>query len=128
MAEPGEARSIPQLISDLTRDVTTLMRQEAQLFRAELSEKLAQLGKGAGEIAAGAICLLAALLVLLQALVVALAQWIGPGWASLAVGVVVAIIGAILVKSGTTNLSDLEPERTTRQVKKDARFAKEHLK
>lgn len=128
MAEPSESRSLPQLLSDLTHDVTTLVRQEAELARAEISEKLHQLGKGAGEVIAGAICLLAALLVLLQAVVVALANWIGPGWASLVVGLVVAIIGAILVKMGTSNMSDLEPERTTRQVRKDANLAREHLR
>ena len=97
MADTSDPRSLPQLVSDLTRDLTTLVKQEAELFRAEISEKLRQVGKGAGEVAAGAICLLAALLVLLQAVVVALAEVIGAGWASLVVGVVVAIIGAILV-------------------------------
>lgn len=128
MAETPDSRSLPQLLSDLSRDVTTLVRKETELLRTEFSEKLHQLGRGAGEVVAGAICLLAALLVLLQAIVVALSDWIGPGWASLAVGVVVAVIGAILVRTGTSNMGHLTPDRTTRQVGEDAKLAREHLR
>jgi hypothetical protein len=49
------------------------------------------------------------------------------GWASLLVGGVVAIVGAILVKRGTANMdpSELAPTRTADQLGKDAHLAKE---
>ncbi len=124
-----DTRSFPQLLGDLTGDLTGLVRKESELVRAEFSEKLGVLGKAAGEMAAGAICLLAALLVLLQAVVIGLSNIMGAGWASLLVGVVVAIFGIVLVRAGTkaASPSGLAPDRTIAQVKKDAHLVKEQV-
>jgi hypothetical protein len=139
----NDPRTVPQLLSDLARELTTLFRKEGQLIRAELSEKSSQLMVGLGEAAAGAICLLVSLNVLAAALVVAIARigaepaaadaaiqdtGIGVGWASLIVGVLLAIIGAILVKRGTSNMSNLTPERTVNQVSQDATLVKEQVR
>ena len=123
---PNEGRTIPELISMLTSDLATLVRKESELVRAELSEKLRAAGKAAGEIAAGGVLLLAALLVLLQALVGALALMIGAIWAALLVGVVVAILGFVLVRTGLKLMKpeNLSPERTARQLQKDAQLVK----
>jgi hypothetical protein len=130
MPDMSEGRSIPQLLSDFTGDLTTLLRKESELVRAEFSEKLGQLARGGGEIAAGAICLLASLLVLLQALVIALSKIMDPAWASLLVGVLVAVVGVVLLRAGakTAELSNLKPDRTVRQMEKDAQLAKEQVK
>lgn len=124
-----DTRSIPQLLGDLTGDLTGLVRKESELVRAEFSEKLGVLGKAAGEMAAGAICLLAALLILLQAVVIGLSKIMGAGWASLLVGSAVAILGIVLVRAGAkaASPSGLAPDRTIAQVKKDARLAKEQV-
>lgn len=129
MADP-EARSIPQLLGDFASDLTTLLRQESELVRAEFSEKLGVLTRAGGEMAGGAILLLAALLVLLQALVLALSNIMDPAWAALLVGVVVATLGVLLLRAGA-NLAkpaNLTPDRTLRQVGKDAELAKEQVK
>jgi len=125
-----DPRSVPQLLSDLTSELIGLFRKEGQLVRAELSEKLTQLEIGAGSAAAGAICLLVSLNVLAGALVIALAHWIGPGWAALAVGVVLALIGALLVRKGASDLSPshLTPERTVHQVSRDANLVREQVR
>ncbi|KQW67004.1 hypothetical protein ASE17_19710 [Phenylobacterium sp. Root77] len=124
-----ETRTLPQLIGDLSSDLTGLLRKESELVRAEVSEKLAQLLKASSEIAAGAICLMVALLILLQAVVIALAKVVGAGWASLIVGVVVALVGVMLVRAGAkaASPSQLTPERSLRQVEKDAQLAKEQV-
>jgi VIT1/CCC1 family predicted Fe2+/Mn2+ transporter len=124
-----ENRTLPQLIGDLSTDLTGLFRKESELVRAELSEKTRQLAKATGEMAAGAICLLAALLILLQAVVIALAKLVGAGWASLIVGIAVGLLGAVLVRTGAKSAEphNLAPERTIRQVEKDARLAKEQV-
>lgn len=130
-ARDEDHRSIANLVSDLTEQGATLVRTEFQLLRAEMSEKLDQIRNGSLEIVAGSICLLAALLILLQALVVALANLgLGAAWASLIVGGVVAIIGLVLVRMGTSNLSssNLTPERTQEQLARDAHAVKEQLR
>ena len=125
-----ETRSIPQLIGDFTSDFSTLLRKESQLVRAEFSEKVHQLVRGGGEAAAGAICLLAALLVLLQALVLLLAKYMDPALAAAIVGAVVAVIGVVLLKAGAKAMSadNLTPDKSLRQVGKDAQLAKEQVK
>ena len=138
---PTDPRSVPQLLSDLARELTTLFKKEGQLLRAELSEKASKVGVGVGEVAAGAICLLVALNVLAAALVVAIARigadqadpaiqssGIGVGWASLIVGVLLAIIGAVLVRRGTSQMSDLTPERSVNQVSQDAALVKDQVR
>ncbi|MYZ47955.1 phage holin family protein [Propylenella binzhouense] len=126
----ADPRSVPQLLGELARDLTTLFRKEGQLVRAELADKIAQLEIGAGSLAAGAVCLLAALLVLLQALVIALSNVMPPGWASLVVGVVVAIVGVVLLKVGANQMkaANLAPERTTHQLNKDAELVREQVR
>ncbi len=137
----SDPRSVPQLLSDLARELTTLFKKEGQLIRAELSEKAGKVGVGVGEVAAGAICLLVALNVLAAALVVAIARigaeqadpaiqntGIGVGWASLIVGVLLAIIGALLVRRGTSQMTDLTPERSVNQVSQDANLVKDQVR
>jgi len=131
MAENTDTRSLVTLVGDLAQQVTQLLQTEGKLLRAEMTEKLTKAGAGAIEVLGGAICLLAALLVLLQALVIALAQaGLGAGWSSLLVGVIVAILGVVLMRNGSANMkpSDLTPERTQDQFKRDVRAVKEQLK
>jgi Putative Actinobacterial Holin-X, holin superfamily III len=131
MAENPDSRSLSALISDLAQQVTGLLQTEGKLLRAEMTEKLTKAGAGAIEVLGGAICLLAALMVLLQALVIALADaGLGAGWSSLLVGVLVAILGVVLLRTGTASLnpSDLTPDRTQNQLKRDVRVVKEQLK
>jgi hypothetical protein len=127
---PGDSRSVPELLGDLARSVPALVRQEAQLLRSEMSDKLTQVEVGLGSVVAGGILLFAALLILLQAIVIALTEIMGPGWAALVVGLVVAVIGAVLLKKGADQMkvSNLMPERTTHQLKQDAELAKEQVR
>jgi Putative Actinobacterial Holin-X, holin superfamily III len=124
-------RSLKDLLADLTESITTLFRQEIQLARAETSEKITQVGVAIGAIAGGAILALAALIVLLQALVIGIAEaGVPPGWASLIVGVVVAIIAYVLIHKGTSDLkaSNLAPDRTMSSLKRDAQVVKEQVR
>jgi uncharacterized membrane protein YqjE len=123
--------SLATLVTDLAQHATTLVQTETRLLRAELSEKLSKAGTGAAEVLGGAICLLAALLVLLQALVIALTRaGLGAGWSSLLVGGVVAIFGAILLRNGMASMapSELTPDRTQEQLRRDASVIKEQVK
>lgn len=131
MTPDKDSRSIPSLFSDLIQQLSALVQTEGKLLRSELTQSAHKMGNGAMEVAAGALLLLAALIVLLQALIVALSNLgLDPAWAALLVGVVVAVIGAILVKRGTSNMSpsELAPTRTTEQLRKDAALAQEQTR
>ena len=122
--------SLKEFFADLSNSITTLFRKEIQLVRAETSEKVTQVGVALGSIAGGAILALAALIVLLQALVIGLTEaGIPAGWASLIVGVVVAVVAYVLIHKGTNDLkaSQLAPTRTMDSLKRDAQVAKEQV-
>jgi len=124
----AEDRSIKNLLSDLSGNLTTLFRKEIQLARAETSEKMTQVAVALGSIAGGAILALAALIVLLQAVVIGLTEaGIPAGWSALIVGVVVAGIAYFLIHKGTNDLKagNLAPQRTVDSVKRDAQAVKE---
>lgn len=132
--EPRDTRSIPDLLASLMREATDLFRTEAQLVRAELSDKMTQLQVAGGSLVAGAICLLVALLTLTAALVTAVSKIgdpdIGPGWAALIVGLVIAVVGVLLLAKGRKELkpSELMPTRATNQLSKDGQLVKEQVR
>ncbi|MBI5261352.1 MAG: phage holin family protein [Bradyrhizobium sp.] len=66
MAVPNQQRSVPEIVSDLFGQLTTLLRKEAQLARTELSDNMASIARGLGLIVGGAVLLVPALVVLLQ--------------------------------------------------------------
>jgi xanthine/uracil permease len=125
-----DSRSIPELVSALTGDLATLVRKEGELVRTEVTEKLQQTAKAGQGLAIGGALLLGAFLVLLQALVIALSKVMDPLWASLVVGVVVALIGYSLVKGAVKLMKpdQLAPDRSARQLKQDAQLMKEQVR
>ena len=44
----AEGRTLPELVSQLTTDLATLVRKESELVRTELTEKLHTAAKAAG--------------------------------------------------------------------------------
>jgi len=70
--QPKQERSLGELLGDLTREITTLVRQEMALAKAEMSQKAAKVGKDVGFIAAGGLVAYAGLLALVAALILGL--------------------------------------------------------
>jgi xanthine/uracil permease len=127
--ETIETRSIPELVSAVTSDMANLVRKEGELVRTEVTEKLHQAAKAAQGLSLGAALLLGAFLVLLQAAVLALSKVMDPLWASLVVGVAVGLIGFGLVKTAINQVKpdQLTPDRSVRQLNKDAQLVKEQV-
>lgn len=114
-------------IRELIADLTLLLRQEISLARAEAGEKIDQIQNGFIALVAGLLIAFCALLVLVQALVVALANVMPASVASLAVGIVLAVIAYISVTSGSRQLKpeNLAPNRTMKSVRESAERMKE---
>ncbi|QLQ15036.1 MAG: phage holin family protein [Micropruina sp.] len=114
VVEPEDERSLGQIMSDLSRNVSTLMRQEVELAKAEVQQSAKTAGKGAGMLGgAGVAGLLAALFVSL-ALWWLLAQLLAGtgsaayGWAFVIVAVLWGIAAAVLMASGRAALRDVQ--------------------
>ena len=124
-------RSLGQLFSDLSNQLTTLVRQEFELARTEVTAKATSAGRDVAMIGAGGLLAHAGLLVLLAAAVLLLAELGLDAWLSaLIVGVVVAAIGGVLVMRGRDGLqrADMAPRRTVETIKDDVELVKERIK
>ena len=100
-----EERSIGELMGDVTRDLTVLLRQEVDLAKAELRESASQAGKGAGMLAGAGVAGFLALMFISIAAWWALGTVIGNGWSGLVVAIVWAVVAAALAATGRTEMS-----------------------
>jgi len=117
-ADLGSA-SVGQLISDVSRDLSTLMRQELELAKAEAKTELAKTGKAAGMLGGAGFAGYMVLLFVSIALWWGLANVMDQGWAALIVAALWAVIGGVLFTSGRSKLRSVnpKPERTVETVK-----------
>ncbi len=125
---PDRPQGLGEIVGGLATDVQDLVRGEIALARAELDEKFHRVIMAAIWLVGGALVAFAGLVVVLQGVAAALALVI-PTWAaSLIVGVVIVIIGAVFARSGLGMLSlkSLTPDRTAANLQKDANMVKEH--
>ena len=116
-------RSLPDLLSDLTTQMTTLVRQEVELARTEMTTKASRAGRGAAMVGAGGAVAYAGFLVLAAAVVALLVELGLDLWlAALIVGIALAAIGGFLAMQGrnTIQRTSLAPERTVQTLKEDA--------
>jgi len=117
----GNERSLGELLGDLTREISTLVRQEMSLAKTEMSQKMSRVGKDVGFLAAGGAVLYAGFLALIAAAIIALDSFMPLGWSAFLVGLIVAGVGGFLVKTGLDNLKreDLVPRQTIESLKED---------
>ena len=111
--------SIGELVGNVTRDLSTLMRQELALAQAEVKAEVSKTGKAAGALGAAGFAGYMAVLFLSICLWWALGNVIGNGWSALIVAAVWGVIGAVLYASGRKKLREVNPtpERTVDTLK-----------
>jgi hypothetical protein len=100
--------SLGDLLGDVTRDISTLMRQEVELAKAEIKQSGTRAGKGAGLLAGAGVAGHFVLLFLSVALWWGLGNLIGHGWSAVVVAVIWAIIAAILASMGRKELKAIK--------------------
>ena len=111
--------SLGELVGNVTRDLSTLMRQELALAQAELKAEARTAGKAAGALGAAGFAGYMAVLFASISLWWALGHLIGNGWSALVVAVLWGIVGAVLYSSGRKKLREVNPtpERTVDTLK-----------
>lgn len=111
--------SVGELITDVSRDLSTLLRQELELAKAEVKAEVGKTGKAAGMLGGAGFAGYMVLLFLSMALWWGLANVMDQGWAALIVAVIWAAIGAVLFTTGRSTLRTVnpKPERTVDTVK-----------
>jgi hypothetical protein len=115
----GADSSIGELIGEVSRDLSTLMRQELELAKAEIKEEATKTGKGAGMLAGAGFAGYMVLLFCSIALWWGLSNVMDEGWAALIVAAVWAGIGVVLYVTGRGQLRAVhpKPERTVDTLK-----------
>jgi hypothetical protein len=104
----AEATSLGDLLGEVTRDMSTLMRQEVELAKVELKQSATRAGKGTGLLAGAGVAGHFVLLFLSLALWWALGNVIGLGWSGVVVAVIWAIVAAILATMGRKELNAIK--------------------
>lgn len=92
--------SFGDLLAEVSRDISTLMRQEVELAKAELRESAKRAGKGAGLFSGAGVAGMLALVFLSVALWWGLGYVMGNAWSAVLVAVLWGIVAAILAVVG----------------------------
>src|SRR4051794_10173603 len=121
-ADPRDVgqQSVGELIGEVSRDFSTLMRQELELAKAEIKTEMAKTGKAAGMLGGAGFAGYMVALFLSCALWWGLENVMDAGWAALIVAVLWAVIGAVLFATGRSRLRTVnpKPERTVDTVQR----------
>ena len=131
MDQREESRGIGDLLGDLGRQVSTLVRKEIDLARVEVTSSVGRMSRGAAMAGAGGAILYAGLLVLLLAIVLGLIEAGIDAWlAALIVAVVVVAIGGVVTSMGVKQMqaTELAPKQTAETVRENVEFVKEQMK
>ncbi|MDP9443501.1 MAG: phage holin family protein [Actinomycetota bacterium] len=106
-------------MSDISNDLSTLMRQEVELAKAEVRQEASKAGKAAGLLGGAGFAGYMFILFLSITAWQALANVIDGAWAAFIVAVVWAIIAAVLFAMGRKKMREVhpKPERTVQTVK-----------
>jgi uncharacterized membrane protein YqjE len=114
-----ESRSVAEIVSDLKRDLTELVKEEVSLARVELMEKTRRIRRGAVSLVLGGFIAFAGLMAVVAALIVLLDVAIGNLWLSSGiVGLVLLLLGVAFVSSARKHFEDLAPRETVESLKR----------
>ena len=112
--------SLGELVGEVSRDLSTLMRQELELAKAELSESAKRAGAGAGLMGGAGYAAMMTLLFL------SIALWWGLGdlieslsWSAVIVAVLWGVIAAILFAIGRSRLKSVRGAPKTVETVKE---------
>jgi membrane protein len=125
--DPGDDKPLGELVQDLSRQTSTLIRQEMRLAQAELSEKGRHAGKGAGMFGGAGLVALYGVGALIAAAILGLATVIEPWIAAAGVGVGLLLIAGIVALAGKKELDAATPptpEQTLDSVQADVETVK----
>jgi uncharacterized membrane protein YqjE len=124
-------RPVGELVQDLSRQTSTLIRQEMRLAQVELAEKGRHAGKGAGMFGGAGLVALYGVGALVAAAILGLATVIDPWIAAAAIGVALLLIAGILALTGKKEFDEAgppKPEQAIESVHQDVETVKARAK
>jgi hypothetical protein len=125
MADRLDNRSIGDLLAELSRETSQLVRKEVELATTEMTAKARKAGNHVGVAAAGGALAHAGFLVFLAALVLGLSEvGVAPWLSALIISLLTIGIGYLLVNRGLAALrtTSVAPTRAIESLKEDAKW------
>jgi hypothetical protein len=125
MADRLDNRSVGDLLAELSRETSQLVRKEVELATTEMTAKARKAGGHVGVAATGGALAHAGLLVFLAALVLALSEMgVAPWLSALIISLLTIGVGYLLVNRGLAGLrgTSVAPTRTMETLKEDAKW------
>ena len=114
----AEANSLGDLLAEVSRDISTLMRQEVELAKAEIRESAKRAGRGAGLLGGAGAAGMLALLFLSIALWWGLGYLMGNAWSAVVVALLWGIVALVLALTGKKQIEEISGiPRTVETVK-----------
>ena len=120
-------KPLGELVQDLSRQTSTLIRQEMRLAQAELTEKGRHAGKGAGMFGGAGLVALYGVGALIAAAILGLATVLEPWIAAAAIGAGLLLVAGILALTGKKELEEAgppKPEQAIESVQRDIETVK----
>jgi hypothetical protein len=114
--EQNGDKPLGELVQDLSRQTSTLIRQEMRLAQAELAEKGRHAGKGAGMFGGAGAVALYGVGALVAAAILGLATVLEPWIAAAAVAVGLLLVAGLLALTGRKELDEAGPPRPERAL------------
>jgi hypothetical protein len=124
-------KPLGELVQDLSRQTSTLIRQEMRLAQAELTEKGRHAGRGAGMFGGAGVVALYGVGALVAAAILGLATVLEPWIAAAAIGAGLLLVAGILVLTGKKELDEAgppKPEQAIESVQRDLDTVKARVK
>jgi hypothetical protein len=123
----ADDKPLGELVQDLSRQTSTLIRQEMRLAQAELAEKGKHAGKGAGMFGGAGVVALYGVGALIAAAILGLATVLEPWIAAAAIGAGLLLIAGVLALTGKKELEEAgppKPEQALDSVQRDIETVK----
>jgi hypothetical protein len=117
--ERAATTPLGELLSDVSRDLSSLFRQEIALAKAELTDSAKKAGKAGGMFGGAGLTALFALLFLSIAAWWGLGYLIGNAWSAVVIAVVYAIIAGILALQGRKQIKNIKGAPQTVETAKE---------
>jgi Putative Actinobacterial Holin-X, holin superfamily III len=124
-------KTLAQLLSDLSQELSALMHQELDLAKAEVTAKGKRLGVGAGLLIGAGVVAFLGLAAVVACVIAALSQALAVWLAALLVGVALLTIAGVLGVLGKTDIqraSPPVPEEAVESTKEDVAWLKTQVK
>ena len=120
---PSEQRaanaSLGELLGEVSRDLSTLIRQEMELAKAEIRQSATRAGKGAGLLGGAGYAGLMAVFFLSIALWWALGYLVGNAWSAVIVAIIFGVVALVLYLVGRKQLASVKGAPQTVETVKE---------